>query len=95
MSKYPELDSYSGSTSQLEYTTSSSNAYGRITDIEVISTGNGYPEVPGITTVTSDTGSGSILEASSKTIGRVAKTEIENIGFDYPTDKTLYKYSDL
>ena len=29
------------------------------------------------------------MEASSQTIGKVTKTEIENIGFDYPTDKTL------
>ena len=65
------------------------SAYGRITDVQIYSTGSGYPEVPGITTVTSDTGSGCILEASSTTIGRVNKTVIENIGFDYPTDKTL------
>jgi len=89
LGKYPESDSYSGSTSQLEYDTNSTSAYGRITDIQIISTGSGYPEVPGITTVTSDTGSGFILEASSKTIGRINKSRIENIGFDYPTDKTL------
>ena len=65
------------------------NRYEPLKDIEIISTGNGYPEVPGITTVTSDTGSGAILEATSKTIGRVNKSIIENIGFDYPTDKTL------
>ena len=89
LGKYPESESYSGSTSQLEYDTNSTSAYGRITDVQIYSTGSGYPEVPGITTVTSDTGSGCILEASSTTIGRVNKTVIENIGFDYPTDKTL------
>ena len=89
LGKYPESESYSGSTSQLEYDTNSTSAYGRITDVQIVSTGSGYLEVPGITTVTSDTGSGCILEASSTTIGRVNKTVIENIGFDYPTDKTL------
>ena len=89
LGKYPESESYSGSTSQLEYNTNSKSAYGRITDVQIVSTGSGYQEVPGITTVTSDTGSGAILEATSKTIGRVNKSVIENIGFDYPTDKTL------
>ena len=87
--EYPEIASYSGSTSQLEYDTNASTAYGRITDVEITSGGDGYSEVPGITTVTSDTGTGVILESSSKTIGKVRKTQIENIGFDYPTDKTL------
>ena len=87
--KYPESDSYSGSTSELGYTTKASDAYGRITDVEIISSGSGYSEVPGITTVTSDTGTGVILESSSKSIGKIKKTTIENIGFDYPTDKTL------
>ena len=89
MGTYPEATSYSGSTSELEYDTNSTSAYGRVTQLQIVSSGDGYSEVPGITTVTSATGTGVILEASSHTIGKVRKTTIENIGFDYPTDKTL------
>ena len=89
LDKYPEIDSYVSTVSELEYDTNSPDAYGRITDLEITSSGSGYSEVPGITTVSSTTGTGVILEASSKTIGKVKKTSIENIGFDYPTDKTL------
>ena len=87
--KYPEAESYTSTVSELEYDTTSTDAYGRISELDIISTGNGYSEVPGITTVSSLTGTGVILEASSKSIGKVKRTSIENIGFDYPTDKTL------
>jgi hypothetical protein len=87
--KYPEVTSYSGSASTVEYDTDSTTAVGRITDVKITSSGNGYLELPGITTVTSDLGTGVILESSSDNIGRVKKTSIENVGFDYPTDKTL------
>ena len=51
--------------------------------------GSGYTDIPGITTVTTSTGTGAVLEASSKTIGKVVRATIENIGFDYPADLTL------
>ena len=89
ISKYPETDSYVSTVSELEYDTTSTDAYGRITGLEIVSGGSGYTELPGITTVSSTTGTGVILEASSKSIGKVKRTAIENIGFDYPTDKTL------
>ena len=87
--KYPEINSYSSSTSDISYDTDATTAYGRITGTKITSSGNGYLEVPGITTVTSATGKGVILESASDNIGRVKKTSIENIGFDYPTDNTL------
>ena len=45
--------------------------------------------MPGITTITSDVGSGAVIESFSSTIGKPTKISIENIGFDYPSDKTL------
>ena len=51
--------------------------------------GRGYTQLPGISTVASDLGSGSVLQASTKTIGKAVKTKIQNIGFDYPADLTL------
>ena len=87
--KYPEKGTYSSTESKLDYTTDSLTAYGAITRVILNDRGKGYTRVPGITTVTSLTGTGAILEASSKTIGEIKKSTIQNIGFDYPSDKTL------
>jgi len=48
-----------------------------------------------VSTVTSDTGTGAILEASSKSIGIPKTAKINNIGFDYPSDFTLRPQSKL
>ena len=91
LGKRPERSSYTqgGYGAHLEYTTSATNTYGRITSIKLSDKGGGYADLPGITTVTTLTGSGAVLEPSSKTIGKVVRTTIDNIGFDYPSDLTL------
>ena len=45
--------------------------------------------MPGITTITSDVGSGAVIESFSSTIGKPTKISLQNIGFDYPSDVTL------
>ena len=45
--------------------------------------------------MTSDTGTGAILEASSRSIGIPKTAKINNIGFDYPSDFTLRPQSKL
>ena len=90
--KRPERSSYDISNNTdvlINYTTDSTDAYGRISEIKLYDRGGGYAELPGITTVTTDHGTGAVLESSSKTIGRVVRTTIDNIGFDYPSDLTL------
>jgi len=89
LSKYPEKNNYSSTNSTIEYQTDSLSAYGAITRTILSDRGKGYTKVPGITSVRSDLGNGAILEASSKTIGKIEKVTIQNIGFDYPADKTL------
>jgi hypothetical protein len=89
LTSYPEKNSYDSSTSNIYYTTNSTAAYGSISDISIISGGNNYKFVPGISTVISEYGSGAIFDVRSNTIGKIVKTEIESIGFDYPTDYTL------
>ena len=94
--KYPEVPSYTASaTTKLDYQTTSKNAYGPIAHIALADKGRGYKRIPGISTVTTDTGSGAILEASSTSIGVPKTFEIENIGFDYPSDFTLRPQSKL
>ena len=87
--EYPEADSYSSSSSTLSYTTNSKFAYGPIAEVESLDRRLGYSKLPGISTITTLSGTGAVLNPSSKTIGRVLKTQIDNIGFNYPSDSTL------
>ena len=89
VSKKPEKVSYAGTSSLLNYETTSPSALGAISKFDLMDGGQYYYEVPGIATVTSELGSGSIVSASSTTIGRVVKTEIENIGYNFSSDPTL------
>ena len=91
LGRIPEESTYTASadTSKISYETISPFAYGSIAKINLSDGGKGYTQLPGISTVTSDLGSGSVLQASTKTIGKAVKTKIQNIGFDYPADLTL------
>ena len=94
--KYPEEPSYtSSSTTEIIYDTTSKTAYNPIAAIAIAEKGKGYTRLPGVSTVTSDTGTGAILEASSTSIGVPRTTKLENIGFDYPSDFTLRPQSKL
>ena len=85
----PESDSYTPSSSTLRYSTISTSAYGSIDEITITESGGGYEIVPGITTITSNVGSGAVIESFTSTIGKPTKVSLQNIGFDYPTDTTL------
>jgi hypothetical protein len=89
LTEYPEADSYNQQSSNLYYETNSTTAYGAVSKINVINGGYNYEFTPGVSTVTSNYGSGAIFEVQSNSIGKILKNEIENIGFDYPTDLTL------
>ena len=89
ISSIPESTSYTSSSSKLKYSTISTTAYGGIDQLFLTDRGGGYLSIPGITTITSDVGDGAIIETFSSTIGKVSKTTLENIGFDYPSDPTL------
>ena len=89
----PEEKSYSPNNSILKYKTSSTSAYGSIEDIQITYKGSNYDNVIGISTIigiSSDVNKGnSIFDISSSSIGKILQTEIEGIGFDYPSDNTL------
>ena len=96
LDRYPEEPSYtSSSTTEIIYDTTSKTAYGPIAAIAIPEKWKGYTRLPGVSTVTSDTGTGAILEASSTSIGVPQTTKIDNIGFDYPSDFTLRPQSKL
>jgi len=85
----PERSSYLSSEAVINYTTSSKTAYGEIADITMTSQGSGYRVLPGITSISTKTGSNAVVEAQTTTIGRVDKFEIKDIGFDYSVDKSV------
>ena len=89
LAEEPESLSYTPSTSILNYYTESNNVYGPIKEVKILNKGLNYYSLPGITSVSSKTGNGAVLEAESRTIGNVKKTKILDVGFDYPSDYTL------
>ena len=91
----PESGSYISSTSSINYQTNSGNAYGSISEIEIENPGKNYYSLPGIANILTDSGSGAILEVYSNSIGKIKKTKIKDIGFDFPSDNTVRPSSSL
>lgn len=86
----PEKFSYTQSEcDELYYTTTSNNDSGPIEDIDIISSGLNYKNVPIFSDISTQYGKGAYLLAKSKSIGMVNETRILNSGFDYSSDKTL------
>jgi hypothetical protein len=84
----PEKNSYT-SSSILSYETTSLSAFGPISKVEIASKGQNYKKQPKFSNVESISGSGAILEAFGKSIGKIKKTKINDIGFDFPSDLTV------
>ena len=85
----PKKLQYSNDDGEFSYKTYSSTAKGPIEDVKILSSGREYRTLPGISTIVSDLGKDAILEPRSSSIGRIASIDIQDIGFDYPADKTL------
>ena len=85
----PENTSYVGSSSSIRYATDSVNAFGSIFDVEITNKGRNYYALPGISTIVSQFGKNALVETQSSSIGKIQKTKINDIGFDFPSDFTL------
>ena len=84
----PERPSY-GSQSSLSYKTSSPTAFGPITNLLIKNSGSNYYSFPTISSIRSVYGVNAILSIGSTNIGQIKKGTIQDIGFDFPSDKTL------
>lgn len=90
LSETPENTEYNSTSSILSYETNSLSAYGGISSVRIKNGGVNYLSLPGISTqLRSDLGTGSILESSSENIGVLKTFEIDDIGFDFPSDFTI------
>ena len=92
---YPEKTSYVKSDGNFQYYTDSRNTTGEIKEVEIKSAGRYYDTSPGITSVFSESGRGAILEPITVTIGNINRIEIDDIGFGYSADVTLYPTAKL
>jgi len=88
LERIPESYSYN-SSSKLEYETTSLTALGPISRVNITSKGQNYINLPKFSLVASIYGTGAILEAFSKSIGKVKKTKLNGIGFDFSCDFTV------
>ena len=89
--------SFDRTTSESEYETSSTNAFGSIKFVDLVDNNYGYKSIPGISSIKSGIGTGAILFAESTSIGKIRnqKFQSNNIGWNYPTDQTLKPTANL
>ncbi len=80
---------YYGTSSSLKYETTSTSAFGAVSKVKILSKGQKYNKLPKFVDISSTFGSGAILDASSTSVGKVQKTRINNIGFDFSCDYTV------
>jgi len=92
---YPESSLYMQDDGELKYTTSSSQVYGSIVGINLASKGLAYKTLPKVSYVESGIGTGAILVSYGTSIGSINKVEIQDIGFDYPSDLSLRPTANL
>jgi hypothetical protein len=85
----PENNSYNSTTSQINYETNSRNVLDSISKVKILNKGQNYYSLPQVLSLNSFQGNGAIFELSSTSIGKIKKTRINNIGFNFPTDFTL------
>ena len=88
LSDTPEEVSY-GSTANISYITDCTHTSGEIAQIDVINPGRNYYLSPGIDSINTSNGEGAILKVNPKKIGGLKKLNFKDIGFNYPSDKTL------
>lgn len=94
----PQFELLVENSSSLEYYTDTLSVKGEIQEISITDKGKGYDTLPSIISVSSKSGSGSILVPISNSIGKVTSVEIKDIGFEYPADYSVRptaKYPDI
>ena len=89
LAETPEADSYTSTLSDITYTTDCTHTNGPISAVEVTSSGKNYSTLPSILSINTIEGEKGDLVATTEDIGIIEKIKIEDIGYDFPTDKTL------
>ena len=74
---------------EASYRTKSNTARSGIGAVKILSSGFNYERLPKFVDVSSESGINANLVAVSTSIGKLNKFRIDNIGYAYPSDKTL------
>jgi hypothetical protein len=94
----PQFEFLVANSNSLEYYTDTLGIKGAIQEVSIIDKGKGYENLPGITSVLSESGSESVLIPITNSIGKVTSVEIQDIGFEYSADYSVRpaaKYPDI
>ena len=92
----PEILVYNKSnTDVLKYSTTSKTDKGSINKINLSSGGGGYKNSPRFVSVASTQGINAKLLPDSATTNKIENVDILNVGFEYPSDKTLTPIANL
>ena len=97
--KRPEfLEYFDTDCETIEYSTKSKDVVGSIKNFKILSKGSNYKKLPKFNSVVRKNEDGILLstqginanvKAISSTVGRIHKTRINDIGYEYSSDKTL------
>jgi len=91
-----EVSSYTNiGITTFSYITNSKTANGPIDKISIGFTGTGYKSIPGVSTITSESGVDSLLKVFSYDIGKIKNINIINSGYNFPTDPSLKPKADV
>ena len=89
INEIPENNSYVSTSSSITYTTDCIHTNGPISTVEIVNPGRNYDSLPDIASINSNNGSRAELLCLSENIGKIENVSIKDIGYDYPSDKTL------
>ena len=91
------LSEYNINNSKTKYQTTSKTPKGSINKIKVNFGGKGYKSLPGISSIITESGQNQLLDVESASVGIIQNNQFNsnNIGFGYPSDRTLRPIANL
>ena len=96
LNEKPEILTYdTNNSSQLKYSTTSKTASGSINDTKLVFGGIEYASMPKFVSVASTQGINAKILPESSNTNKIENVEILNVGFEYPSDKTLRPIANL
>ena len=79
----------------LDYSTSSTLVQGPINELKINFGGFGYKQMPKFVSVATTTGTNAKIIPISNSANKIYESEIQNIGFEYASDKTLLPIANI
>ena len=90
-----KLEYTSFELSKNEYSTESTNYFGPIKEFKINQRSSNLKKVPQVVSIASTVGTGANVSFIGEEVGNIKKVDISNIGFEFPSDKTLRPIADI